>query len=244
MSDRKFKDIVLQNVWVPVLATILTLILGVLFSEIQDKIGWLPFLFALIIIFAIFLLAMYIVAKYIYPSSIDLLESIKALLERYVERGAITWIMSTEQLAEHEKNINVDEIWLTTVNLADDIPGSPFYEVVKNNLKKGKRYIYFIPKKLEAEARGRQLLAHYNYPPNLHIVYLSDDFFFLVPSLDFVIYDPQNKSGRKEGYMGLPVESGVQYHGKMKEDFLDLLIGKLHRVMQPHLKNLQHDTNK
>lgn len=228
MSNDKFKDIFLQNVWMPIITAILALILSTLFSGIQAKIGWLPILSSLVLVFAIFLLAMYIVARYIYPVSIGLMESIEDSMGRYVEKGAITWLMSNEQLAEYERKIEVKDIWLVSADLGDDIPGKPFYDVVKNNLERKIKYVYFVPKKLEAIARGQQMLENFGFPSNLDIVYLPDDFFFLTPSLDFIMYDPLNKLGKKEGYMSLPVTSGGRYCGKMEEHFLDLLIGKLH----------------
>lgn len=217
----------------PIIVSILTLILATLFSGIQTKIGWLPVFFSLILIFAIFLLAIHITARYIYPVSIELLEGIENSVERYIEKDAITWLMSNEQLAEYERKIKVKDIWLVSVDLADDIPGKPFYDVVRNNLKRKIEYIYFVPKKFETIARGNQMLENFGFPPNLKVIYLSDDFFFLVPSLDFIIYDPLNRLGKKEGYMSLPVISGEKYCGKMEESFLDLLIGKLHGLISP-----------
>jgi len=226
---------IFSNIWIPIISVILSFILGLVVSYFRERIGIVSLSFALGVILIIFILAMYIVSKNIYPVSIKLLDKIMNSLERYVEKDTITWILTQKQLLEYEENLNIKDIWLVTFDIADDIPGGLYCEAVEKNLKSGVKYKYFIPKRLEAEARGGYLIEYHQNNKNLEIIYLSDDFFFLVPSLDFAIYDPLNKFGKREGYMGLPIKSNIIYEGKMKEDFLDLLIGKLQKVLQERL---------
>lgn len=206
---------------------VLTIALGIFISEIQTTVGWVPLIAALAVCLGIFWLCFNILVRQICPVSTGLLEDLSKRIDRFVERGAVTWLFTNEHLVQFERSIEVDEIWLVTSDLAADIPGSPFYEVVGQNLKRGVKYTYFIPRSLATEARGRQLLERHRGHGNIKVIHLSDDFFFLGPRLDFAIYDPMNRYNKRCGYMQLPVDSKDCMHAKLDVDLVDAIIGKL-----------------
>jgi len=229
-----------NNLWLPVIVTVLTLGLGIVFSPVQSTVGWLPLLVALGICLAIFFLTAHVLLARVKPVSLDMLGQITKQLDRYVEKGAFTWTLTSEQLADFEGKPNINEVWLVTCDLAEDVPGEVFYDVVHTNLSRGIQYTYFIPKSLEAEARSRQLVQNHQGAGHVAIVYLPDDFFFLVPLLDFAIYDPYNVNGMKTGYMGLPVPSKDRIHCLMEPHFVDIMIGKLATVVEEAEERVQH----
>jgi hypothetical protein len=63
-------------------------------------------------------------------------------LTALVERGII-WTLS--MLWNIETSVAVKEVWLVTPDLKPDISDPTMGEVVAGNLKKGKRYVYFVP---------------------------------------------------------------------------------------------------
>lgn len=148
------KEALKTSLWIPVVVAILTLGLGIVISEVQTKVGWLALLSALGICLGIFFCAFYVLVRKVCPISVDVVEGITRRMNQYVEKGAVTWLLTDKQLVEHERTLPVDEIWLVSSDLATDIPGSPYYDVVRQNLEKGVRYRYFIPRSLAAEARA------------------------------------------------------------------------------------------
>ena len=58
---------------------------------------------------------------------------------------------------------------------------------------------------------------------------MSDDFFFLVPHVDFAIYEPMKSiTDGKKGYIGLPIQGTTEsFAALMNNDFVDAVIGKL-----------------
>ena len=226
----KPRDVLKSAVWIPVLVAALALALGLMISSLQSERGWWPFLGALLITVLIFFIALHIILAKVCPMSLDLMHDLKAQIDRYISRDTITWLIDNEQMAQFEENSDLEEIWLITSDLSEDIPGAVFFDVVHQNLKRGVRYRYFIPRSLEAEARAKQLIENHGSVGNITIVPLSDDFFWLVPRLDFAIYDPMNKSGHRCGYMGLHIDTDLRLHCDMEAQFVDLLIGKLHSL--------------
>lgn len=223
----KAKEKLKSVIWIPVFVAILTIALGIILSVTQNKIGWIPLLIALFICLLIFLLSFKIMMSWVCPISVGLFEALQSQIDRYVEKGAVTWMITNEQMAEVESAPGIEEVWLVTCDLAEDIPGTIFFDTVHKNLISGVRYRYFIPKSLEAEARANQLIENHGGYGDIAIISLSDDFFFLVPRLDFAIYDPMNRSGYRCGYMGLPLDGNERFHCKMEPQFVDLMIGKL-----------------
>lgn len=226
------KERVKASIWIPGIVALLTLVLGIILSAVQDKIGWAPLIGALIICIAIFFLSMKVLLSQVLPISVEMFEKLQSQVDRYVEKGAITWMIDNEQMAEYEKTNNVNEVWLVTCDLAEDIPDAIFFDVVQKNLERGVRYRYFIPHSLAAQARGMQLVENHAGAGDIRVITLSDDFFFLVSRLDFTIYDPKNLNGQRCGYMGLPLDGTDRFHCSMESQFVDLMIGKLNSLVE------------
>jgi len=231
----KAKRLLWENLWIPIVVSAITLGLGIGLSHIRERIGWVPLLFVLLIVTLFFLLSLKVVISSIYPVSLGLLDrvgqqllQIRQQLERCVDRSLITWMLTNEQLKTQESGFESPEVWIVSSNLAEETPGGRFFPVVQENLKRGVKYCYFIQKSLEAQARVKELESHQKYGA-ISFTYLPEDFFFLVPQLDFTIYDPMNRKGRKCGFMGLPVRD-PGFYGEMDTEFLNKIIGKLETI--------------
>ena len=136
--------------WLPVVSAALTLILGIILSVVRVEIGWVPLIAATAICLGIFWLAMHAISLSIYPTSIALLNDLKSHIDQYTAKDSVNWIISSKRMAQLEESDAQNEVWLVTSDLSEDIPGALFFNVVHKNLKKGVRYVYFIPRSLQA----------------------------------------------------------------------------------------------
>jgi len=217
--------------WLPIVSAFLTILLAIVLAEVQIKLGWLPLVTATLVCVSIFYLAMYFCAKNIHSTSVALLEDLKNFIDRHTAKTCVTWIITSKKMAEFEAAAKPHEVWLVTSDLSEDIPGAIFFDIVHTNLKRGIHYRYFIPQSLQTEAQARQLVENHKGVGKLDVVYLSDEFFFLSQGLDITIYDPFNKSGKRCGFLGLPVHSEERVHAALRTEFVDLVIGRLHKQL-------------
>jgi len=217
------------SLWVPVVVASLTCILGLLLSTIQNQIGILSLISGLVLVMAIQFISIILVLEKVVPYSVDQIGSLRDEINRVIDKNSINFLLDNEQLSDFENKFPPQsEIWLVSNDLGEDIPGEMFFNVVRENLKKGISYTFFYPKTFEARARAQQLSENHKTFGDIKCIALSEDFFFLVPRMDFAIYDPLNRLNKRCGYMGLPnPEKSGRYHCFMEHKFVDLLIGKL-----------------
>jgi hypothetical protein len=215
--------------------TVLTIAFGLILSEVQVKLGWGLLLLSLFSVLLIFALVIWLVQKPLQQLLIILVRELKSQFEQ----KAIVWLLDTDQLMNYELNTDAPEIWLLTSDLLDDAQGGPFQDIVAKNLKKGKNYVYFVPNVPEIKTRIEAVFAHHSNHHKLRVVYLPDNFFFLVPKLDIAIYNPLSKGrSEKSAFMGIPApgEKG-HYHASVTIDFIDKLVGTLLEEYKRQIKN-------
>ena len=197
-SDLTIRSVLSGSAIIVVLSA-LTIWLGVAISATQAKVGWRVFSGTLAGIVAVWVFLIWIYARVIRGSLQEQVEEVNRVL-RSIERSAVTatdnlsWLLTLEQLVEIEQNIDAAEIWLISPDLAeDDDPNdpivSPFVSPVALNLKRGLRYVFFIPDTPAMHAKADQVRAIHGNHRNLRVRFLESDFFFLVKDFDFVIYD-------------------------------------------------------
>ena len=128
-----------------------------------------------------------------------------------------------------EKTYPFEEIWLISPDLLTEINSGIYAGVIKENLKKGTKYKYFVPETEINKVRVQIFRNSCGNSKNLEVYYLSDDFFFLVPRVDFAIYEPMKSiTDGKKGYIGLPIQGTAEsFAVLMNNDFVDAVIGKL-----------------
>lgn len=208
------------------LVTGLTVFFGIGLSEIQNKIGWAVLVTSLLFMLSIFATLTYLVMR---PVS-NIVEDALVELRHNVTPDALDWLLDTDEMVMFEKKSPATEIWLISSDFLDDSPGGPFMDVVTDRLKNGTSYIYFAPDSPQTRARMKALRAQHQNSPNLHIVFLPGNLFFLVPKLDISIYNPLGKDrSTRISFMGLPArgEDDRHYHVAMSTDFVDNVVGTL-----------------
>ena len=100
-----------------------------------------------------------------------------------------------------------------------------FRDVIRENLKRGIRYTFFIPNNQVAHSRQLQLINDNKNNKNLKFVYLEDNFLFFAPNLDCVLHfykaDKQNT-----GFIGL-ANNNNRYYIKIPVELFHSIYGNL-----------------
>lgn len=203
-------------------------------SYLEKKTGLFPVVILLFIILLAVPISIYFgaiifsnIGKSVLETQVDL--EIKAIQQKIADSKIMNGICKEEQLALMEKTCPFEEIWLISPDLLTEINSGIYAGVIKENLKKGTKYKYFVPDTEINKVRVQIFEKSCGYNKNLEIYYLSDDFFFLVPRVDFAIYEPMKSiTDGKKGYMGLPIQGTTESFAiLMNNDFVDSVIGKL-----------------
>jgi hypothetical protein len=231
-TQENIKTWLVNQAWLVILVTLLTISLGIVLSEIQTKVGWLILIVSLFFVLITFASLTWIVVRHLYNISFGVAEQIYDTLEKYIGPDKISWLITTPQMARFEAKCKALEIWCISADLYEDIPSGEFSKTVNNNLKKGIKYTYFVPDTEQMHARMEQIVRFHNNSPNLGVKYVNDDFFFLVPKLDIIIYNPFGVGDtHRLGYLGIPTEADTQhFHARISSDFIDRLLGKLMKI--------------
>jgi len=139
-------------------------------------------------------------------------------------------IVSEKRLAQIEMNGQYKDIWIITADLYGDTNNTIFESIVRENIKKNVKYTYFIPENnYITKGRSEQIMELYEYSDCLRFIELDTEFFFLVPSFDFVLYNPIGGKGyEKFGYMCLSIysQNGMLY-SKVNENLISAFVGRL-----------------
>lgn len=203
-------------------------------SYFEKKVGLLPVLILLIAILVIIPISIYcgaILVSGIGKNNIEMQMDveIKMIQQKIADSKIMNGICKEEQLALMEKTYPFEEIWLISPDLLTEINSGIYAGVIKENLKKGTKYKYFVPDTEINKVRVQIFRNGCGNSKNLEIYYLSDDFFFLVPHVDFAIYEPMKSiTDGKKGYIGLPIQGTTEsFAVLMNNDFVDAVIGKL-----------------
>ena len=223
--DARVKNWLADNGIMTLLFTGLTVVFGIAISEIQALFGWLSLAVALVLVCLLYWSTIWLFGK---PLAKILLELKEELIQQHTPTN-FSWLLDTEQLASYERTVKTKELWLITSDLLDDSSDGPFHAVVRENLKRKIKHVYFFPDTPENRARATTIHKSQQQNTLLQFVYLPNNFFLLVPKLDVVIYNPQGESGMvRAGFMGIPVPAeGNHYHAAVSLDLIDKLVGTL-----------------
>lgn len=224
----------LETILFSILLPIMSVFGSICMNYLESNIGFINTLIALIIVCLIVGISYYVgitvffaVSKKTLELKIDL--EIKGIQEKIANGKIMNGVCKEEQLAMMEKTCIFDEIWLISPDLLTEINDGIYAGVIKQNLKKGTRYKYFVPDTEINQVRVKIFEESCSRSKNLEIHFLADDFFFLVPKVDFAIYEPMKSiSNGKKGYMGLPIQGEKERFAiLMNNDFVDAVVGKL-----------------
>ena len=235
--ENEKKSLLTDSAWMTVFVAALTTLSAIALSEVQSvtQIGWPGVVCALILVLGLYWIVIWQVGRPLERILTDLKSDL--IIQQFQAQHG--WLLDVKQLAAYERNVKAREIWLITSDFSDDLQDGPFMKIIDHNLQKGIRYVYFFPNTPENKARAEMIHAALK-SPLLKCIHLPDNFFFLVPKLDIVIYNPRGEGGLpKSAFMGIPVpgESG-HYHAGVSLDFIDKIVGTLLDSYQKQIGNL------
>ena len=223
--DTRVKNWLADNGIMTLLLVGLTTAVSIALAEIQTKFGWLYLIIALVLVVVFYWSTIWLVGK---PLAKILLELKEELIQQRSPHN-FSWLLDTAQLASFERTVKTKEIWLITSDLLDESANGPFHGVVRENLKRKIKHVYFFPDTPENRSRATSIHTSQQNNTLLKFVYLPNNFFLLVPKLDVVIYSPHGENGMtRAGFMGIPVPGeGNHYHVAVSLDLIDKLVGTL-----------------
>lgn len=197
--------------------------LGVVAGGVVEKVGWSTFGPVLGLVVVLFILV-HITSNRLIARVVS--AYIRAESQRV--SGGFDWLYTKDQLLIYEEETGAAEIWLISADLLDDVGEGAFREAVRNNLARGMRYRFFVPDTVVLRSRATELMQSHSHP-NVRCVFLRDEFFFLVPKLDIVIYNPQRAGVEKRtAFLGIPAAGEEKhYSAKISDDLTDAIIGML-----------------
>lgn len=227
--------------WVVIIVPVLAFIANIVLAKVQNDIG-----FTNIIISIAFLVLLFgeivivnhkiissSIRKFVYPRfEVAINQPIQDVSSyEFLFRESI---ITDRQLSEMEKTCDCEEIWVVSNDLATEIDGGIYSDIVPANLERGIKYKMFVPKNNLTSIRLESLKRKHKSSPNINYYLLTDDFFFLVSKLDFTIYDPYKTSATgRQGYIGLDLpDSDELYAAKIGDDLVDAIASKLLEYIQ------------
>lgn len=222
---------------VPILAFIANIVL----AEVQNDIGFANVILSLIFLILLFLEIVIVIhkilsnnrRKIIYPRiEVAISQPVQdASSYEYLFKESI---ITDRQLSEMERSCDCEEIWVVSNDLATEIDGGMYADIVPSNLERGIKYKMFVPKNNLTSIRLESLKRKHKNSRNINYYLLTDDFFFLVSKLDFTIYDPYKTSATgRQGYIGLDLpDSDELYAAKIGDDLVDAIASKLLEYIQ------------
>ena len=223
-----------ETVCITILLPAMSVVCSIGISYFEKRIGLFPVLLMLLAILVIIPISIYAGAIMVSNMGKNAIETqmnleIKMIQQKVAENKIMNGICKEEQLALMEKTYPFEEIWLISPDLLTEINSGIYAGVIKENLKKGTKYKYFVPETEINKVRVQIFRNSCGNSKNLEVYYLSDDFFFLVPRVDFAIYEPMKSiTDGKKGYIGLPIQGTAEsFAVLMNNDFVDAVIGKL-----------------
>lgn len=225
-----------SNYWTLVVVPLLAFVANLVLSEVQESMGYVVILLSLaflILLFAGIMLAHQkvisdVLKKTVYPR-FEVAVNQPALDSGNYEHLFETSIITDRQLSVMEANCTFDEIWVISNDLATEIDGGLYADIVPKNLERGIKYKVFSSQNNLTRIRMESLKKKYNNSPNVNYYMLSDDFFFLVSKIDFTIYNPYKTSATgRQGYIGMYLPDGNElYEIRIGDDLVDAIASRL-----------------
>jgi len=169
-------------------------------------------------------------------------QKIKATVDRLIQRERFidqNMLRMIEREAQH--------IWVITTNLENELNDKELAKTVKQNLKSGKRYTYFLPHPQAIEFRSvkrnlerfKELPLYADHTSHVEIIRLPLDTQFLLEEV--VIYNPEKPALKGEDeskgingftYYEAKDEKSAKLHMKIEGDLLKFLANRLESYLE------------
>lgn len=214
-----------------VILTGLVLLTGLLLNLLYDQIGFWSTVLALALVVALLAIVAVASNKLLVTLVVDRLSVVDDTLRVIKSTFGKDWLVSSVELMRREGTAtSSDEIWLVSSDLQEETDPDTYLPIVRENLRKGVHYVYFVPDNDLVRARRGHIIASHDqrYRGQIEFCVIPDEYFDLLAAHDIIIFAPAGPA-----YMNAPVgPSGLEYFICLHREHVDRLIGRLTRVRE------------
>lgn len=139
-----------------------------------------------------------------------------------------SWLITTDKLRKIEAKIKVENIWIITDSLQEELDKEDFGDIIRKNLERGKVYTYFIPDDEGLKTRVNRMRDTYK-SGNMYFKMIDSKLFKIISAQDMAIFGATGPgSAQMAGYMNLPLkERGNNFFIGMSAKHCELVVGTL-----------------
>lgn len=149
------------------------------------------------------------------------LQALKGLLKQ-------DWLVSRAELMDIERAVDAEEIWIISQLLQEETSQDTFLPIVRENLKRGIKYLHVLPDGDSAHARAEQIKSVHNNSNQISFLFVSDQLFDLVCAQDIVIYAPVGRNANAmTAFMNLPTLGGSEFFICLEAGYARDLVGRI-----------------
>lgn len=119
-----------------------------------------------------------------------------------------SWLITTDELRKIEAKIKVENIWIITDSLEEELDKEDFGDIIRKNLERGKVYTYFIPDDADGGLKTRVNRMRDAYKSdNMYFKMIDSELFKIISAQDMAIFGATGSgSAQMAGYMNPPLK--------------------------------------
>lgn len=242
-EEMVLKDEVNVNIWLTIAIPLLSIITTYSISYLRERLGLLVTIIILVIVFAFISSIVYFVT--VTCTSVGYNERLISELDKGLNNviksnntkiglSGLKGVYLTENVFKSEASKKYNEIWFVSHDLLNEISSSTRFKLVKEYLDSGTKCSFFLPYNDMNEHRASILKMKCDNSSGLNMYFLPKSFFFLVPELEFIIYEPLSfESEGKKGYISLNiVGKDERYSAVLDKGLTDAISSKLSKCIK------------
>ena len=224
--NRLWKD----AAFLTLILTALVLFTGLLLNLLYERIGFWSTVGALSLVIVLLAIVAITANKLLVTMVVDRLGIVDDTLRVIKSTFGKDWLVSSTELMRREATATSQEIWIVSSDLQEETDTETYLPIVRENLRKGLRYVYFVPDNDLVRARRSHIILSHDMQRRNQIEFcvIPDEYFDLLAAHDIIIFAPGGPA-----YMNAPVgPSGLEYFICLHREHVDRLIGRLTRVRE------------
>lgn len=235
----------LKHPWIITALTISAFISAFFLDYLEDTVGSKHMLIGAVFTIVITLLAMVIFSLF---SRLDVKQEYSKqvdILKGFIEANGLGQIINELQLQAIERKTT--SIWVFTLDLANDLGpsvkdgyGQVIFEAVKNNLKDGKKYTYFVPDTPKIHGAIEEYFDKHDFEPGqvTFCIVPFDQFHFIS---ELVIYGAESNT-ETLAFQWFP-SNKLNYYFKLDETHRRDIVGVARQMLRKHSLITQRNTH-
>jgi hypothetical protein len=215
--------------------TLLVFAVAYFYEYFEDKLNKINIIYGAIFTIFIVIISIIIYANYSKLEIKEEYEKNNNILKAFIEGHGLGNIINEQELTRTEEKAN--DIWVFTLDLSNDTgddindkKDNKIYETVEKNLKKGKKYTYFLPDIRETYGAIEKFKSSHDFNE-------GQVKFCLIPPKEFHIVSETVVYDKKKALQWFP-GSKINYYIKLDDKYRRNIVGSGKILMEKYLKNV------